>query len=117
MKLEEMSKDEKSLLLFLETRAVDYGGRINIKHMNQDDMDITKKWDNFKFIRFGRIVLRHHNGDGTHWCKLSEEAWALAHQERRARQKRLWEKRSWISTDESMQINGDPHFSGMNSLE
>ena len=40
-----LSKDEKSLLLFLETRAVDYGGRVNVQHMNLEDMEIAKRWN------------------------------------------------------------------------
>ena len=61
------------------------------------------------------IVARHHNSDGTHWCQLSDETWKLAHEERNERARRMWEKRTWIGTDESMEINGNPHFSGMNS--
>ena len=115
MKLKEMNKDERSLLLFLETRAVDYGGRVNLKHMNVEDIATAEKWSKKRFIDFGRIVVRHHNSAGTHWCQLSEEAWKVAHAERIARNSRLWLKRSWITTGESREINGDPHLSGMNA--
>ena len=81
--LNKMSKEERSLLLFLETRAVDYGGRVNIQHMNEEDMKIVEKWNKEDFLEFGRIVMRNHNSDGTHWVKLSEDAWRLAHKERR----------------------------------
>jgi len=32
---------------------------------------------------FGRIVMKYHSHEGTHWCKFSDEAWKLAHQERK----------------------------------
>ncbi len=104
--LKNMSNDERSLLLFLETRAVDYGGRVNTKHMNKEDFSIAKTWDKEKFISFCRIVLRDVNKDGTHGVKLSEEAWNLAHKERRARFERLWARRNWITTKENIEVNG-----------
>ena len=113
--LDKMSKEERSLLLFLETRAVDYGGRVNAVHMNADDFEIAEKWDKDGFIGFGRIVFRMINSDGAHWVKLSEEAWKLAHEERRARAKRMWESRQWLSTKDSAEVNGSPHLSGLNS--
>ncbi len=110
-----MSKDERSLLLFLETRQVDYGGRVNLAHMNGDDIEIAERWNKEEFIFFGRIVMRNHNSDGTNWCKLSDEAWKLAHKERKARAKRMWEKRTWLSTKDSMEMHGSPHTSGLNA--
>ena len=112
--LELMTADERSLLLYLETRAVDYGGRVDTRYMNADDMVIAKKWDEEGFIKFGRIVFRHHNRDGTHWVILSTEAWRLAHEERIARFNRLWEKKDWLSTEDSSEVYGHPHLSGMN---
>lgn len=114
MQLEKMTKDEKSLLLYLETRVVDYGGRVNTIHMNRDDMKIAEKWNKSKFVRFGRIVMRHHNSDGTHWCILSDEAWKLVHQERKNRHARLWLSKNWLSTEDNSKVYGHPHFSGMN---
>lgn len=113
-KLENMTAAEKSLLLYLETRAVDYGGRVNTLHMNTEDMEIAAKWNKEGFIKFGRIVMRHHNSDGTHWCRLSDNAWVLAHKERMNRWERLWAKREWLTTEDNMQANGDPHLSGLN---
>lgn len=83
--LDTMSKDERSLLLFFETCAVDYGGKIDVRHMNKEDMDIAKKWNKEGFVKFGRIKFHDIIGKHTHWCEFSEEAWKLAHQERRAR--------------------------------
>lgn len=114
MEISGMSKDERSLLLFLETRQVDYGGRVNLQHMNQIDMAIAEKWNEEGFIGFGRIVIRNHNSDGTHWCKLSEEAFKLAHEERINRANRMWENRTWLSTEDSREMHGHPHLNGMN---
>lgn len=93
MTLDKMSKDEKSLLLFFETNAVDYRGTVHSQHMNKDDFEIAKRWNESKFIRFGRIkfadIEERYKGKKSHWCVLSDEAWVLAHQERRARVKRM----------------------------
>ena len=35
--MKDLTKEERSLLLCLETRAVDYGGTVDARHMNQDD--------------------------------------------------------------------------------
>lgn len=115
MKIKDMTKDEKSLLLFFETRQVDYGGRVNIQHMNNEDGDIAEKWNKKGFIGFGRIVIRNHNSDGTHWCKLSDEAFKIAHKLRFERANRMWENKTWLSTGESREMHGDPHLSGMNN--
>jgi hypothetical protein len=112
-----MTKDEKSLLLFLETRAVDYGGRVNLQHMNQDDVKIAEKWNEEGFLEFGRIVIRNHNSDGTHWVKLTNEAFRVAHKLRRERADRMYQNRTWLSTKESKEMYGDPHLNGMNNQE
>lgn len=112
--LAEMSKDERSLLLFLETRAVDYGGRVKEAHMNKEDFKIAEKWNEEGFIEFGRIVARNINTDGGHWVKLSDDAWKLAQEERKARATRMWENRTWISTEDSREMYGNPHLSGLN---
>lgn len=89
--LESMTKDERSLLLYLETRAVDYGGKVDTRHMNAEDMAIAKNWNTEGFVKFGRIKFHDINilSKMTHWCELSDEAWTLAHQERRARCTRI----------------------------
>ncbi len=115
MKYQNLDKDEESLLLFLETRAVDYGGRVNMMHMNQEDMKIANDWDDAGFISFGRIVVRNHNSDGTYWVKLSDDAWKVAHRLRKERAKRMWDNKTWLGTKESMEEYGHPHISGMNN--
>lgn len=93
----ELTKDEKSLLLFMETQAVDYGGKLQGVRMNADDLVIAKRWNESGFVRFGRIAARDIKQTAadlprTHWCVLSDEAWAVAHTERRARCQRLMDK-------------------------
>ena len=100
MNLATMSKDEKSLLLFLETRAVDHAGKIQTVHMNEDDFKIAERWNKKAFIKFGRIAFEDTDKSGTHWCSLSEEAWTLAAAERKARATRTWLKRTWKTAAE-----------------
>ena len=100
MKLSDMNKDERSLLLFFETCAVDFRGAIKTQHMNNDDFDIAKRWNKEGFIKFGRIAygsLPLPSG-ATHWCELSNEAWMLAHGERLARAKRNESNRTWVKS-------------------
>jgi hypothetical protein len=89
MKIEDMNKDERSLLLYFECQAVDYGGKIDARRMNGIDFEIAKRWNEEGFVRFGRIYSGDiaHNFD--HWCVLSEAAWTEAHRERRARNVRV----------------------------
>ena len=85
MNLKDMSRDERGLLLFLETCLVDYCGRVNKARMNQLDEEIGQRWIEEGFVSGGRIASDDHNGQGAHWIEFSEEAWKLAHEERRAR--------------------------------
>jgi hypothetical protein len=103
MNLNDMSKCEKSLLLYLETRAVDHGGLVCTQHMNSEDMATAKRWSESGFVRFGRLAadcLPGRHGGSTHWCELSDDAWTLAHSERRERYTRINSKRKWLTTDE-----------------
>jgi hypothetical protein len=71
--------------------------------MNDDDMTIAKRWAKEGYIEFGRIcaadVFKSSN-KSTHWVRLSEQAWADAHAERRARAERMWEKKWYHTTQE-----------------
>lgn len=91
--MELITRDERNLLLYFETQAVDYGGTLESVRMNADDFAIAKRWNEAGFVQFGRIALSDitkHNGIARdHWCVLSEEAWKLAHAERLARCERV----------------------------
>ncbi len=93
MKIENMNKDERGLLLYFECQAVDYGGKIDLRRMNEIDMDIAKTWNENGFVRFGRIAARDiqklPSNVFSSWCVLSEDAWTEAHRERRARNVRV----------------------------
>lgn len=93
-KLENFTSDERSLLLYIECCAVDYGGLVDCRKINDDDRAILKKWDREGFISFSRITFKslktlntkEYNHD---LVRLSEDAWKLAHEERRARNVRM----------------------------
>jgi len=94
--MELTTKDEKSLLLFFETQAVDYGGTLEGVRMNTDDFALARRWNETGFVHFGRIAFHDIKKNAgiarDHWCFLSEEAWGIAHAERRARCERLMTK-------------------------
>lgn len=96
-----LSKDERSLLLFLEDCAVNSSGRVNMNALNDADVELTNKWREEGFIDFGRIAFNDITKRGiTHWCVLSDQAWELVSQERKARAGRLWSKRRWRTAQE-----------------
>lgn len=100
--MDEMTKDERSLLLYLESRAVDNAGRVDTLRMNHDDNKILERWTSTGFVESGRICFADVRGSQTRqesaWVKLSDEAFRLAHAERKARALRLWEARSYKTT-------------------
>ena len=92
---DKMSKDERSLLLFFETCAVDGGGLIKTAHMNGEDFGIAAKWNEENFVMFGRVRFHDIKNGKTHWCTLSDDAWVLAHQERKNRAERMMKKQKF----------------------
>ena len=110
MELSDMSVDERSLLIYLETREVDYG-RVDARHISIDDFNTIERWTATGFIQFGRIASEYITRESALWVNLSDEAWRLAHEERRARAKRIWGKRGWTTTDEKRASN-NPQLSG-----
>jgi hypothetical protein len=94
------SPDERSLLLFFESCAVDRAGRVGSLHMNAEDFAIAERWHAAGFVEFGRLTSRHIRPPSggraalTHWCHLSDAAWAEAAAERRARAGRTAHKPS-----------------------
>jgi hypothetical protein len=113
----EMTKDERSLLLYLETCATDYGGTVDQRHMNDEDREILERWTREGFMQSGRIcfhdaeTLSRHTRKVSHWVVLSDVAWTAAHAERRARYERLEAKRTWMRTEEknATGTDGGPH--------
>lgn len=105
--LESMSKDERSLLLFIESCAVETGGLVDERHMNGVDRIIVDSWVEDKSIEYGRLSfssIEKLQSAGTKkytaWVKLSVEAWQRAHEERCNRFVRLYTSKTWQTTDE-----------------
>lgn len=87
MHITEMSKDEKSILIYMETRLVDYGGLLDGPKMNKADLDAAKKFQEEGLLDFGRIpaALLEASKPSTHWVTFNDSAWILAHELRRVR--------------------------------
>ncbi len=94
------TKAELSLLLYIEARAVDYGGRMKPEQLNAADWEILQRWAKTGFVKAGRIIMADHNGDGSEWVWLSPEAFKAAQRERRARAGRVWASRQYETTAE-----------------
>lgn len=108
MNLEQMTRDERSLLLYLECCCVDYEGLIDVRKMNKEDIEIAKRWNEAGFITFGRVSAKSifsGSAKKSHCCTLSPEAWNLAHRERIARFERNYKKRTWLSAKEYQSTN------------
>ena len=95
-----LTKEQLNLLLYLETAAVDYSGRINPERLNKPDNDQLAAWKEAGFLDYGRICAADINRDGSMWVRLSPDATSLALAERRARANRKWENRTWLTTEE-----------------
>lgn len=94
LRLEELSRIEQNLLLYLETCAVDQAGRVECIRMNSDDMKAAEVLVDAKLIEFGRIpseLLRQITlrGGFTHWVNLLPDGWRLASDARRIRADRM----------------------------
>lgn len=100
--LADMTKAERSLLLYLETRAVDHGGIVTTPQLNDDDFAVVERWKENGFVEFERLTrasIEKLRGS-THWVRLSESAWRIAHEERRARHERIYGSKNWETTAE-----------------
>lgn len=84
------TRESLSLLLYLETCAVDHGGVVEGCRMNSDEFSIAKQWNaegyvSFVRLKFSEAAVSKHS---THVCALSDKAWFDAHAERRRRAER-----------------------------
>ena len=95
-KIEHMTKDELSLLIYLECCAVDYGGLVHCQRINDEEQEILIRWDKMGFISYSRITYKSlqmlHDKNNTSLIRLSPRAWRLAHQERKNRFLRMSSK-------------------------
>lgn len=98
-----MTKDELSLLLYLESVAVDCSGRITDTRMNEADWKNLKKWTKSGYVASGRIAfesLKLVQRTSTQWVVLSDKAHDDAAVARKARAKRLWADKNYVTTEE-----------------
>ena len=94
------TKVQKSLLLYLETCIVDKSARVNLQHMNDEDVEQAETWNEAGFIGYGRIIANDCTATGCMWVTFSDSAWEAAHRERRARGHRMIAGRPYMTTAE-----------------
>jgi len=94
--IETLTSDQKSLLLYVETRAVDHSGKLRDDQLNGIDRANLKAWDRANFVSSDKIPASGRQNDGcSMWAFLSDEAWEAAGKLRRAKSKRMFENRNW----------------------
>lgn len=86
--------EQQQQLLYLECRAVDNRGYVDVDKMNNSDFAISDKWHDASYIIFNRLKEAHFVGRSTHYVKLSDQAHRDAARFRMERAKRAqisWE--------------------------
>lgn len=87
----ELTKNQRSILLYCETCLVDKSGLLEGIRMNTDDLADLKIYQDAGILTFGRIpaalllIGNAHNPSATHWVRFTDAAWALAGACRRVR--------------------------------
>lgn len=91
----DLSRDEKSCIVYLETCVVDAGGLVEGLRMNAADHEVVARFRSLGLLEFYRVPasllsegMRLGQGSN-HIVRFSEGAWLLAHEGRRARSERL----------------------------
>lgn len=92
--VENLDRDQRSIVLYAESVCVDNGGLLEGQRMNATDHANLDLLQTHGFLRWGRIPFAvldarpaHFTSRPTHWVVLTEEGWALAHAARRQRSK------------------------------
>ena len=98
--IDQLTKTEKQLLLFLECAAVDHGGLYQSERTNAEDRTMMDLWRDQGFIEHGRVASEHLTPICRVWVRLSVDAENLAHAARAERSARMWTNRGWVTTDE-----------------
>lgn len=93
------NKTERSLLLYLETCAVDDYGRVDARKINAEEMKIMDKWKKDGYIDYGRIKFKDIRASKPLWVVLSDDAWRDVHILREERAKRMWKNKKFSTTD------------------
>ena len=97
----DLTREEQSLLLYIESCAVDCQGRLDIKKINESERQILAKWAESGLISWGRICSDDITPNGHQWVNLSDQAHVLAAKCRMERAKRNWTTRKYRTTAES----------------
>lgn len=91
MNIEELNKQERSTLCYLETCAVDAGGLVEAQRMNQDDYNAIARFMGDGILQFGRIPAAllgtGANKAWTHWVVINPIGWPLVSECRQLRAK------------------------------
>lgn len=100
-----MTKDELSLLLYLESVAVDHAGRITDTRMNAEDWKNLKAWTESGYVASGRIASNYVTMSDqlrrtSQWVVLSDKAHEDVAAERKARAERAWANKNYMTTEE-----------------
>lgn len=86
---ETITRDQRSILMYAETCAVDHGGLLEGIRMNTADLSALKELAEAGILTYGRIPGKllgtFRVRQATHWCDLTDAGWTLAHGLRRAR--------------------------------
>lgn len=86
--IENITRDQRGLLLYAETCCVDWSGLLEDQRMNKDDMDALKFWHVNGALTFGRVPMRYLKATGrtcSHWVTLTAKGWKIASQLRQQR--------------------------------
>lgn len=95
------NKGDESLLLYLETGAVDHGGLLDPRRISEEERTILERWRDDGYVEFGRVASKYITAaDKSLWVHLSEQAWSDVAGLRRARAERMWANRNWMTTAE-----------------
>lgn len=81
----ELTKDQRSALLYVETCVVDYGGLLEGRRMNTEDHESLRQMQAIGWLTWGRIpssLLGRHDfthSTPNHWARLTASGWKVAH--------------------------------------
>lgn len=93
--IRDLSWTEQSVLLYLETCAVDQAGMVEAVRMNSEEFDIIDRWKQTGFVKFSRLpadyVMKQkgRRDQKTHIVALSQDAWETVQAYRRGRADRM----------------------------
>lgn len=91
MMTSELTRDQQSIILYVEARCVDHDGLLRGAQLNADDHVNLQAFQESGHLTYGRVpaaMLSKLDGT-THWATLTDRGWALAHELRKGRADRI----------------------------